>query len=76
MNICKLAVETCVWPLYEVIDGEWILSYQPKNKLPVEDYLRVQGRFSHMFQKSNEGAIEKLQKFVDKKWEKLLSRCK
>ena len=76
MNICKLAVETCLWPLYEVIDGKWMLSYEPKKKLPIEDYLRAQGRFSHMFNKGNESTIEKLQKTVDNKWEKLLSRCK
>ena len=27
IEICKLAVETCYWPLFEVIDGKWILSY-------------------------------------------------
>ena len=72
MEICKLAVETCIWPLYEVIEGKWILSYEPKNKLPVADYLKKQGRFSHM----NDEMIAKYQQFVDKKWEKLLSKCK
>jgi len=76
MEICKLAVETCVWPLYEVIDGEWVLSYKPKNKLPIEDYLRPQGRFSHIFKKGNEWMIEKLQKTTDKKWDLLLHKGK
>jgi len=73
MEICKLAVETCVWPLYEVIDGKWILNYQPKTKLPVKDYILRQGRFSHIHK--NEEAIEKFQKTVDKKWEALLRKC-
>jgi len=75
MTICKMAVETCVWPLYEVIDGKWILSYQPKTKLPVEDYLRPQGRFSHIFEPGNEWMIKELQATVDKRWESLLYRC-
>jgi pyruvate ferredoxin oxidoreductase beta subunit len=75
MNICKLAVETCVWPLYEVVDGKWILSYQPKNKLPIEDYLRPQGRFDHLFKPGSEWMIKELQAMVDKKWESLLYRC-
>ncbi|GMO39643.1 MAG: thiamine pyrophosphate-dependent enzyme [Treponemataceae bacterium] len=75
MNICKLAVETCVWPLYEVEGGVWKLSYQPKQKLPVEEYLRPQGRFSHLFQSGNEWMIEECQKSVDAKWNKLLERC-
>lgn len=76
MDICKLAVDCCIWPLYEVIEGEWKLTYEPKKKIPVEDYLKVQGRFSHLFVKGNEYMIEELQKFVDKKWDTLLKRCK
>jgi len=76
MTICKLAVETCVWPLYEVIEGEWKLTYEPKNKLPVEDYLKPQGRFSHMFKPGAEHMIEDFQKHVDLKWERLLKKCK
>jgi len=72
MTICKLAVDTCVWPLYEVIEGEWKLTYEPKNKLPVADYLKAQGRFRHM----TEEMMEDFQKHVDKKWEALLKKCK
>ena len=75
MTICKLAVETCVWPLYEVENGEWKLSYQPKKKLPVEDYLRPQGRFRHMFEKGNEWMVENYQKQIDQKWELLQKKC-
>ena len=75
MKICKLAVETCVWPLFEVEEGKWKLNYIPKNKLPVEDYLRPQGRFKHMFAKGNEWMIEEVQKEVDRNWEELLKLC-
>lgn len=40
LEICQLAVDTCFWPLFEVIDGEWILNYEPKKKLPIEDFLQ------------------------------------
>jgi pyruvate ferredoxin oxidoreductase beta subunit len=50
----------------------WRLSYTPKKKLPVEDFLRPQGRFRHMFQKGNEWMIEEAQQYVDQKWERLL----
>jgi len=75
MTICNLAVETCVWPLYEVIEGQWKLSYEPKNKLPIEDYLRPQGRFRHMFEPGAEWMIEDVQNAIDKKWEALLKKC-
>lgn len=75
IEICKLAVETCYWPLFEVIDGKWILNYIPKNKLPLEDFLVKQGRFKHLFKPGNEHLIEEFQKEVDKRWEELLVRC-
>lgn len=76
MEICRLAVETCYWPLYEVIEGEWKLNYEPKQKLPIEDFLKPQGRFRHLFEKGNEWVIEQYQKEVDKRWEQLKSICK
>jgi len=75
MQICKLAVDTCFWPLFEVINGEWKLSYKPKKKLPVEEYLRPQGRFKHLFKAGNEHLIEDIQNEVDRKWEALLKKC-
>lgn len=73
-EITRLAVETCVWPLFEVEEGIWRLSYIPKKKLPVEEFLRPQGRFRHMFLKGNEWMIETAQAYVDEKWERLLER--
>lgn len=75
MEITRLAVETCVWPLYEVVDGKYILSYEPKKKLPVEEYLRPQGRFAHMFKPGSEWMLEAVQKEVDRNWEELLKLC-
>ena len=75
MEITKLAVETCVWPLYEVIEGKYILNYVPKNKLPVAEYLKTQGRFAHMFKPGNEWMLEQVQQEVDKNWEDLLNLC-
>lgn len=75
MEITKLAVETCFWPLFEVINGEWKLSYKPKNKLPVEEYLRPQGRFKHLFQPGNEHMIADIQQEIDRKWNELLKKC-
>lgn len=75
MEMCRLAVETCYWPLFEVINGEWKLSYMPKNKLPIEDFLRPQGRFKHLFKPGNEHMIREIQADVDRKWAELLERC-
>ncbi|MBQ9872718.1 MAG: pyruvate ferredoxin oxidoreductase [Eubacterium sp.] len=71
-QICKLAIDTCYWPLFEVVEGKWILNYEPKKKLPIEDFLRAQGRFKHLFKPGNEHLIEEFQAEVDKRWEDLL----
>ncbi len=75
MEICKLGVETCYWPLFEVEHGKWILNYEPKKKLPIEDFLRPQGRFKHLFKKGNEHLLEQFQAEVDRRWEELQFRC-
>jgi len=72
MEISKLAVDTCFWPLYEVIDGKYIVNYKPKNKLPVADFLKAQGRFRHLFKNNNEELVDEIQAEVDKRWEALL----
>ncbi len=74
--ICKMAVETCVWPLYEVDHGAWRLTYMPKEKLPVEEFMKLQGRFKHCFQPGNEWTLKAAQKQVDERWEALLAKCR
>ncbi len=72
IEMCDLAVDTCFWPLYEVVDGKYHITYIPKQKKPVEDFLKAQGRFRHLFKKGNEWMIEEIQKEVDQRWEELL----
>ena len=72
MQINKLAIDTCYWPLYEVVDGVYKITYKPAKKLPIEEFLRPQRRFKHMFKPGNEWMIEEFQKEVDKRWQELL----
>ena len=74
-KICKLAVDTCYWPLFEVVDGKWTLTYEPKTKLPIEDFLKPQGRFKHLFKPENEHLLGEFQEEIDKRWEELLKKC-
>ena len=72
MKINKLAIDTCYWPLYEVENGKYKITYKPAKKLPIEEFLRPQRRFKHMFLPGNEWMIEEFQKEVDKRWQELL----
>jgi pyruvate ferredoxin oxidoreductase beta subunit len=72
LSLGRLAVETCMWPIYEVIDGEYKINSKPKEKKPVVDFLKEQGRFKHLFKPGNEQILADIQAEVDARWEKLL----
>jgi pyruvate ferredoxin oxidoreductase beta subunit len=74
IDICELAFDTCVWPIYEINDGVLTINYKPKEKKPVRDWLKSQGRFKHLFAPQNEHMIAEIQADVDRRWEKLLAR--
>ena len=76
IDLCRLAVDTCVWPLYEVVDGEYSLTYNPNPKRPVKDWLESQGRFKHLMTPENAPVIDEMQTWVDREWRRLLDRCK
>ena len=71
IQLSKLAVQTNVWPLYEVENGKYKITYVPKEKKPVTDWLKSQGRFKQLFAPQNAGIIEDIQKKVDAYWERL-----
>lgn len=71
IEIGKLAVETGFWPLYEIENGALKVTYKPRNRKPVVDWLKAQGRYKHLFKPGNEAIIEVIQENVNKIWEKL-----
>jgi len=72
LSLTKLAADTCYWPLYEVDHGKLIVNYRPKEKLPVTDWLKAQGRFSHLFRPAYAWLVEEIQAKVDQEWDRLL----
>ncbi len=71
VRMAQLAVETCAWPLFEVENGRYKINFKPKEKKPVLEWLKKQGRFRHLFKEENAGVIEEIQKQVDENWEML-----
>ena len=76
VELCELAADTCMWPLYEVAGGAYKLTYKPKEKKPVMEYLQYHRRFRHLM-KGEVGAriVAELQEYVDRKWAALLAKC-
>jgi pyruvate ferredoxin oxidoreductase beta subunit len=82
IELSKLAVETCVFPTWEAVNGQYQLSIpsklyalSPNKKKPVTEYLQMQGRFRHLFTPKFEHVIAEIQQTTDEKWQRLLKKC-
>ena len=73
-EISRLAVETNYFPLWECERGEFKINYEPKNRLPIQEFTKTMGRFNHL----KESDIESIQKIVDERFHliKSLTRLK
>jgi pyruvate ferredoxin oxidoreductase beta subunit len=72
VEIGKLAVKTGIWPLKEYLDGQVVHTKIPHPRLPVEEYLKKQGRFAHLFHpERNDSLIQEIQANVDDYWAKV-----
>jgi pyruvate ferredoxin oxidoreductase beta subunit len=74
-DIAKEATDACFWPLFEVENGKWKVNYKPKNKIAMDDWMKQQGRFKHLFAPGNEDIRREIQEEVDRQWEALLKRA-
>jgi pyruvate ferredoxin oxidoreductase beta subunit len=73
-QVVNAAVESCYWPLYEVVDGRYRLTYVPERVVPVEEWLRPQKRFAHLLRPEARHVLGELQRRVDQEWADLQAR--
>jgi pyruvate ferredoxin oxidoreductase beta subunit len=67
MALGRLAIETGLWVNYETVDGELEKAKKIVNRKPVEEYLKAQKRFRHLFRPDrNEEEIAKIQAIADR----------
>jgi pyruvate/2-oxoacid:ferredoxin oxidoreductase beta subunit len=71
VKISRLAVRSRVFPLYEVENGTSYTIQKESHVVPIKEYLKLQGRFSHM----TDSDMEVAQKNVERTWERLLKRA-
>ena len=72
IRLGRLAVETGVFPLYEIEDGEYKMSLELPKLRPVEDYLKLQGRFRHL----SEDTIGEIQERVVREYERIKEKAR
>ena len=67
IKIARLAVESGLFPLFEAEHGEVTARRTIRRRVPVEQYLRAQGRFAHLFGKNGDGGrIAMIQAIADR----------
>jgi pyruvate ferredoxin oxidoreductase beta subunit len=76
IQLSRLAVNSCYWPLFEIEDGVTKITVTPKEKVPVAEFMKPQGRFKHVFAPENEWLLNRIQEEVDKEWGKLQAQAK
>jgi pyruvate/2-oxoacid:ferredoxin oxidoreductase beta subunit len=71
IKIARMAVQTNIFPLYEVEDGlRYTINFMPKGYL-VKEYFRLQGRFKHL----TEHDLDQIQEMVEEDWGLLLRKA-
>ena len=73
IQIARLAVETRLFPLFEIERQQYKISYKPEAFLPVEECMKYQGRFKHLFKEENKVMLEDIQAHTDDNWNRLLA---
>jgi len=71
IRMARLAVETRLFPLYEVEGGVYRITFPVSSPKPVDEYLKLQGRFGHLFQPQNVAALEAVRKGADENYRRL-----
>lgn len=75
ISVARLAVETKLFPLFEIERQQYTLNYIPEKELPVVECLKYQGRFKHLFTDENSNILEEIQEHTDRYWQQLLARA-
>ncbi|MFH0749029.1 MAG: thiamine pyrophosphate-dependent enzyme [Candidatus Bathyarchaeota archaeon] len=75
IRIAKLAVQTTVFPIYEVVKGTYKLSMKAPNPVPLEEYLKIQRRFRHLLRPENKNELDAIKQGVKENWERVLRLC-
>ena len=75
IEIARLAVQTRYWPVYEVEKGKYKLNIKVTKPKPVVEFLKMQGRFRHLFQPQFQHEIDVIQRWVDENWKRITELC-
>ncbi len=67
-----MAVQTGMFPIYEVKDGIYKMSLKPGKLLPVEKYFELQRRFRHILKPESKNELEEIKREVEENYKRIL----
>jgi pyruvate/2-oxoacid:ferredoxin oxidoreductase beta subunit len=73
IHIGRLAVESRLFPLFEVEHQYYTINYKPEKMIPVAECMKLQGRFRQLFKAENQQLLDEVQAYTDRYWQKLLA---
>lgn len=71
IRMSRMAVETRFFPLYEVEGGVYRITFPVVSPKPIEEYLKLQGRYAHLFHAQNAGDLATIKSEVDANYRRL-----
>jgi pyruvate/2-oxoacid:ferredoxin oxidoreductase beta subunit len=71
ISVARLAVESNIFPLFEVEYQDHTINHFPEKFVPVDDCMKLQGRYGHVFKNGSKGIIQKIQQYTDLNWSRL-----
>lgn len=78
VKVGKLATETNYWPLFEIKEREYTINIKPQSPKKIEEYLKTQRRFKHLFvlKNKNKNLVKNIQDNINREWKELLKKEK
>ncbi|MBO3841058.1 MAG: pyruvate ferredoxin oxidoreductase [Candidatus Brockarchaeota archaeon] len=71
VKISRMAVETRLFPIYEVEDGQLKINFRVSKPAPVEEYLKIQRRTRHLLESRNAETLQRLKAWIEWNWLRL-----
>ena len=71
ISVARLAVQTNIFPLFEVERQKYTINHYPEKFIPVEECMKLQGRYRHLFKNGSSEILKQIQEYTDMNWKRL-----
>jgi pyruvate/2-oxoacid:ferredoxin oxidoreductase beta subunit len=71
ISVSRLAVQTNIFPLMEIEHQKYTINHEPEKYIPVEECMKLQGRYAHLFKNGSSEILQQIQEYTDMNWKRL-----